>query len=78
MGFEEFGQSSMRSNRSLLKSTMSKYFRNEKGIAVNDKTELSVPRLKVAGGKRNRIMLNIYLVLLFIVVLIIAFVLFLM
>lgn len=78
MGFEEYGQSSIRSNRSLLKSTLSKYFRNEKGIAVNDKTELSAQRRKVAEGKRNRKVLGAYLVVLFILLVIITCVLLLM
>jgi hypothetical protein len=72
MGFDELGQSSMRNNRSLLRSTMSKYFRNAKGIALNTKTELSASRLRDADGHRRRKIRSIYIGLLVVIIIVIG------
>lgn len=75
MGFDELGQSSMRVNRSLIRSTITKYFRNAKGVAINNKTELSTPQLNKADGKRNRKIRNFYIGLLFVIILVMGVVL---
>jgi hypothetical protein len=78
MGFDELGQSSMRNNRSLLRSTIGKYFRNAKGMAVNTKTELSAPRLKDADGQRHRKIRSVYIGLLIVIIIVIGTVLWLL
>lgn len=53
MGFDEFGQTSMRNNRSLLRSTLQKYFRGEKGVAANEKEDPGILKRNSADAKSS-------------------------
>lgn len=68
MGFDELGRSSMKSNRSLIRSTLTKYFRNARGFAVGEKTELSAAGTKIADRKRHRKEFFVWMMLIGIIV----------
>lgn len=73
MGFEELSQTSVRNNRSLLRSTIDKYFLTAKILPIKDKTELSVSRKTRADIKRKAGITAFYLVLIFCLIVMIAF-----
>ena len=60
MGFDEFGSKSQE-NRALLRSTVDKYFRNPKGVATNEKTDLTPSQRKSADLSRTRAVRLIYI-----------------
>lgn len=71
MGFDEHGQSSMRSNRSLLRSTLHKYFRGERRFALNEKSDLGMRQIKDANAKKQFALMKGYRVFLIAVFLVI-------
>jgi len=54
MGFDELGKQSIKSNRSLIRSVLTRHFRNEKGFPAEKKKDLSPFRKRIADEKRRR------------------------
>jgi len=53
MGFDELGKQSIQNNRSLIRSVLTRHFRNEKGFPAEKKKDLSPFRRRVADEKRK-------------------------
>jgi hypothetical protein len=61
MGFIEHARISFNNNRSMLRSTVDKYFRGPHRLAVNEKTDLAKAKLHFANAERNRRIFLAYL-----------------
>ena len=54
MGFDELGKQSIQNNRSLIRSVLTRHFRNEKRFSSEKKKDLSPFRRHVADEKRKQ------------------------